>query len=231
MGISTVSGPFRSQNGFQELVNGEWSPIQTNLNLTTTGTSGPATLVGNNLNVPNYGINLTTTGTSGPATLAGNTLNVPQYQSQLSLTTTGTSGPATLVGSNLNIPNYATGGGGGSVTVIPFTPGIPNQYTLPLFTGVGQTAQFFWPFHANTGVESLELIAPAVPGTYATFLISVFVEYDGNYQNSQISSDVVADTNICNSLITVSYGGIFNASPTLIAIYNLIVVNTVWGVG
>lgn len=27
MGISTVSGPFRSQNGFQELVNGVWTPI------------------------------------------------------------------------------------------------------------------------------------------------------------------------------------------------------------
>jgi len=27
MGISTVSGPFRSKNGFQELVNGEWVPV------------------------------------------------------------------------------------------------------------------------------------------------------------------------------------------------------------
>jgi hypothetical protein len=27
MGISTVSGPFRSQNGFQELVNGVWTPV------------------------------------------------------------------------------------------------------------------------------------------------------------------------------------------------------------
>jgi hypothetical protein len=153
MGTSTVSGPFRSQNGFQELVNGVWTPV----------------------------------------------------------------------GSG--------GGGGGSVTVIPFTPGIPNQYELPLFTEVGQTAQFYWPFHANTGVESLELIAPVVPGTYGTFMVSVFVDYDGNYQNAQISSDVVADTDICNSLITVSYGGVFNAGGPLIAVYNLFVVNTVFGVG
>lgn len=27
MGISTVSGPFRSKNGFQELVNGEWVSV------------------------------------------------------------------------------------------------------------------------------------------------------------------------------------------------------------
>jgi hypothetical protein len=57
MGTSTVSGPFRSQNGFQELVDGEWVPVSgggSPLSLTTTGTSGPATLVGNNLNIPNY---------------------------------------------------------------------------------------------------------------------------------------------------------------------------------
>ena len=57
MGTSTVSGPFRSQNGFQELVDGEWVPVSgggSPLSLTTTGTSGPATLVGSNLNIPNY---------------------------------------------------------------------------------------------------------------------------------------------------------------------------------
>jgi len=27
MGTSTVSGPFRSENGFQELVNGVWTPV------------------------------------------------------------------------------------------------------------------------------------------------------------------------------------------------------------
>jgi hypothetical protein len=152
MGTSTVSGPFRSQNGFQELVNGVWTPV------------------------------------SG-------------------------------------------GGGGGSVTVIPFTPGIPNQYELPLFTEVGQTAQFYWPFHVNTGVESLELICPAFPGTFATFMVSVFVDYDGNYQNAELSSDVVADADVCNSLITVSYGGVISSLGPPVAVYNLFVVNTVWGVG
>jgi hypothetical protein len=47
--------------------------------LTTTGTSGVATLAGGALNVPNYTISLTTTGTSGAATLTGGTLNIPQY--------------------------------------------------------------------------------------------------------------------------------------------------------
>ena len=55
---------------------------------------------------------LTTTGTSGAATLSSNVLNIPQYQGQITLTTTGTSGAATLIGNTLNIPNYSSGGGG-----------------------------------------------------------------------------------------------------------------------
>ena len=50
---------------------------------------------------------LTTTGTSGAATLSSNTLNIPQYQGALTLTTSGTSGPATLIANTLNIPQYA----------------------------------------------------------------------------------------------------------------------------
>lgn len=54
-------------------------------------------------------ITLTTTGSSGAATLVGSTLNVPQYQDALTLTTTGTSGAATLSGATLNIPQYSSG--------------------------------------------------------------------------------------------------------------------------
>jgi hypothetical protein len=76
--------------------------------LSTAGITGPATLVGFNLNIPQYQgqLTITTTGTSGTCTLVGNTLNVPQYQGQITLTTTGTSGPSTLVGNTLNIPQY-----------------------------------------------------------------------------------------------------------------------------
>ena len=55
-------------------------------------------------------LSLTTTGTSGAATLAGSVLNIPVYQGQLTLTTTGTSGAATLSGDILNIPQYSGGG-------------------------------------------------------------------------------------------------------------------------
>jgi len=83
------------------------------LSLSTAGTSGASTLVGDTLTIPTYQgqISLTTTGTSGASTFAADTLNIPQYQGALTLTTTGTSGAATLVGTTLNIPQYSGGGG------------------------------------------------------------------------------------------------------------------------
>ena len=63
-------------------------------------------------------ISLTTSNTTGAATLTGAILNIPVYQGQITLTTTGTSGAATLTGNVLNIPQYTAGGGsiGGSGT-------------------------------------------------------------------------------------------------------------------
>lgn len=49
---------------------------------------------------------LTTTGTSGAASLVGYNLNIPIYQSQITLTTNGTSGVSTFNGTTLNIPVY-----------------------------------------------------------------------------------------------------------------------------
>ena len=63
-------------------------------------------------------ITLTTTGSSGAATLVGSTLNIPEYQEAITLTTTGTSGAATFSAGTLNIPQYTVTGGtiGGSIT-------------------------------------------------------------------------------------------------------------------
>tara|TARA_B110000495_G_scaffold84660_1_gene72840 strand:- start:198 stop:1535 length:1338 start_codon:yes stop_codon:yes gene_type:complete len=58
---------------------------------------------------------LTTIGTSGPSTLIGGVLNIPDYATGegivTGLTTTGTAGPSTLIGGVLNVPDYDTGGG------------------------------------------------------------------------------------------------------------------------
>lgn len=121
-----------------------WDSAYTNriTSLTTTGTSGPATLVGNVLNIPQYSavstVSVTSTngfsGTvSNPTTTPAITISTTitgllkgngtaisaavagtDYQSPITLTTTGTSGAATLIGNTLNIPQYT--GGSGTVT-------------------------------------------------------------------------------------------------------------------
>lgn len=72
----------------------------------------PTSSVQTQLNAKQAALSLTTTGTSGAATLAGSTLNVPAYQGVIALTTTGTSGAATFDGTTLNVPNYAAGSSG-----------------------------------------------------------------------------------------------------------------------
>ena len=96
----TFNIPTASASARGLLSSSDWSSFNSKqgaLTLTTTGSSGAATLVGNTLNIPQYSgstISLTTTGTSGAATLVGSTLNIPQYQSALTnpVTGTGTSG-------------------------------------------------------------------------------------------------------------------------------------------
>jgi len=125
-----------------------WNTAYTNriTSLTTTGSSGAATLTSNTLNIPNYtlaglgGISLTSlsattplnyNNTTGVFTItqasasangflaSGDFTTFNNKQGAITLTTTGTSGAATLVGTTLNIPQYSGGGGmaiGGSIT-------------------------------------------------------------------------------------------------------------------
>jgi hypothetical protein len=104
------------------------------ITLTTTGTSGAATLVGSTLNIPDYteqyagtvtsvattapitGGTITDTGTIGitqSGAASDGYLSSADWttfngkQNAITLTTTGTTGAATLIGATLNIPNYA----------------------------------------------------------------------------------------------------------------------------
>ena len=130
-----------------------WGTAYTNriTSLTTTGSSGSATLTSNTLNIPTY----TLAGLGGQAsstnltslagltyvsasfvkmTAAGTfTLDTNTYQGTLTLTTTGSSGAATLVGNTLNIPQYSGGGGGGTgitwtATTTDATMAVDNGY-------------------------------------------------------------------------------------------------------
>jgi len=150
-----------------------WDTAYTNriTSLTTTGSSGAATLTSNTLNIPNYtlaglgGISLTSlsattplnyNNTTGVFTItqasasangflaSGDFTTFNNKQGAITLTTTGTSGAATLVGTTLNIPQYSGGSGmaiGGSITSA--TAG------SVLFAGASgilaqKNANFFW---------------------------------------------------------------------------------------
>jgi hypothetical protein len=103
---------------------------QGTITLTTTGTSGASTLVGNTLNIPQYIGGVTSVTGTAPVVSSGGTtpaISMPaatslvngylsstdwttfnNKQAALTLTTTGTSGAATLTGATLNIPQYTT---------------------------------------------------------------------------------------------------------------------------
>jgi len=119
-----------------------WDTAYTNriTSLTTTGSSGSATLVSNTLNIPTYtlaglgGISLTSLSASAPLSynnttgafsISQSTTSTDGYlsstdwntfnnkQSTITLTTTGSSGSATFVSNTLNIPTYTLSGLGG----------------------------------------------------------------------------------------------------------------------
>ena len=112
-----------------------------NLNITTTGTSGAATLVGNTLNIPQYSgggvtsINTTTgafTFTGSGVSCTGTTCTFSGGGAVSSLTTTGSSGAATLISGVLNIPTYTLSGLGGA------------PLNSPTFTGTVAGASANW---------------------------------------------------------------------------------------
>jgi hypothetical protein len=85
-------------------VNGTLETDYTNLYFTLGG-------VRQQVNFGTFELELSTTGTTGAATYIGTQLNIPIYQGQITLTTTGTTGVATLIGNDLNIPNYTAPSG------------------------------------------------------------------------------------------------------------------------
>ena len=121
-----------SQGGY--LSSTDWNTFngkQNAITLTTTGTSGAATLIGATLNIPNYtGLTLGALSATSPL-LYNNSTGVfsiqvangsqngylsstdwstfNNKQGTITLTTTGTSGAATFSGGTLNIPNYTAG--------------------------------------------------------------------------------------------------------------------------
>jgi len=151
----TLNVPTASASARGALSSTDWSTFngkQDAITLTTTGTSGAATLVGATLNIPQYqasGTYVTSvTGTSPIVSSGGTTpaISIPvattsvngylsstdwttfnNKQGTITLTTTGTSGAATFSSNTLNIPQYQ------SVITNPVTGTGTTNY-LPKFT-------------------------------------------------------------------------------------------------
>ncbi len=139
----TFNLPNASSTNRGALTSADWLTFnakQSALTLTTTGSSGSATLVGSTLNIPTYtlaglgGITLSSLSASSPLSYNNttgaftiqvattsqdgylsstdwNTFN--SKQSTITLTTTGNSGAATFISNTLNVPNYTLAGLGG----------------------------------------------------------------------------------------------------------------------
>jgi hypothetical protein len=96
--VITLNVPTASASNRGALSSADWTTFnnkQGTITLTTTGTSGAATLVGATLNIPNYGSAL-----SGYLPLSGGTLTGALIGTQLSINTTNATGKINIQGPN-----------------------------------------------------------------------------------------------------------------------------------
>ena len=124
---------------------------QSPITLTTTGTSGAATLISNTLNIPQYSSG-GGGGASGQIFTAGGTFTIPTGVTSLKITVIGGGGGSG--GTNGASANACTGGGGGGGTAISYLTGLTPGNTLIVTIGAGGTAGAVTPTAGGTGGSS-----------------------------------------------------------------------------
>ena len=195
------SGDLMTQDSLVDLIDSTYNPIfvaGTNITLGTVTTPSGTTIT---VNAAGGGsgvvTTLTTTGTSGLATLAAGTLNIPNYTNEFtSLTTTGTSGAATLIGGVLNIPNYSTGGIG-SYTNSTGTPqsfpgvgafaNIPANTTFSNQTFTEMMNQMLYPTLDPILSAPFATLSISPPATYQEIGLTSGVTLTANFNRGSIS--------------------------------------------
>ena len=173
-GVFTISAATGSTNGY--LSSADWLTFtakQGAITLTTTGTSGAATLVGTTLNIPNYATDL-----SGYVTLA--TTQTISGAKTFSAALSGTSATfSSSVTATAGIFNLNTTNGGFKITAVAATPSnlayLANNYFAKFYTRPDQNYGItIFDQNEATAIQSADL----VNGTNARALI--LNPYGGN---------------------------------------------------
>ena len=211
----TINQSSSSQNGY--LSSTDWSTFnnkQGAITLTTTGTSGAATLVGNTLNIPNYTPDL-----SGYVTIA----------TTQTITGTKTFSEATRQESGLLLKNgvlagatgYASLGGASNGLVVQLS-GSANQQTLIFQSG----AAYSYTLPATSGTLALTSQIPANPVT-GSGTTNTLPKFTGA---STIGNSNITDT---GSLITLGSNSYVNGALGIgtfgLTGYNLRIGGTITG--
>jgi trimeric autotransporter adhesin len=139
----TFNLPTASATNRGALSSADWSTFNGKMNYSDTVS------LSNRINAKQNALTLTTTNTSGPATLTGDTLNIPNYGSALSgyVPYTGATGPVNLGAFDLTVNGLTIGKGGGAINT---NTAVGNSALSSNTTGISNTAVGFLSLSSNT---------------------------------------------------------------------------------
>jgi hypothetical protein len=198
--VSLETTPTRSVT-VQQLVGGSTAP----LSLTTTGTSGAATLINNVLNIPQYsggggGISTVSAyGEYGPSSIAGTNLNVPDYNRNQLVFSFGISLAGNPTFSTLARNTFTPTSGSGDITwSIAADGGTVGSFTITASddvfsnTSVGNYLTHFTIMDPNlttpsSGTGTLPRIAIARVTSTNTFNLSFFQGQTGTELGGRVA--------------------------------------------
>lgn len=195
------------------VVNGTLETDNTNLYFTLGG-------IRKEVSFGTFDFELSTTGTTGAATYIGTQLNIPIYQGELTLTTTGSTGVSTLIGNVLNIPDYAAPSGytlppatytslGG--VIVGSNLSVNNTGLLNLFASGVTGALGYTPYNSTnpSNYISLTALSAVLPLSYnnTTGVFTIANATTSSYGVVEVGANI----GVSNGIISLQSSGITGA--------------------